>query len=58
MGYGKHGKVHHTGLFGVSDDRPIVILATDTEVNIRAIVPELRALMRGGLITLQEVEVA
>ena len=58
MGYGKHGKVHRTRLFGVSDDRPMVIVAVDEAERIRALLPELRTLVTEGLITLQEVEVA
>ena len=57
MGYGIHGKVHHTRLFGVSDDRPIVIVAVDAEERIRA-VPELRSLVKSGAITLQAIELA
>ena len=57
MGYGRHGKMHKKRLFGISDDRPIVITAIDDEARIRAILKELRALLPEGLITLQEVEV-
>lgn len=57
MGYGKHGKVHRKRLFGVSDDRPIVITAVDDEARIRPILIELKALVHEGLITLQPVEV-
>ena len=56
MGYGKHGKVHRKRLFGVSDDRPIVISAVDDEPRIRAVLPELKTLVHEGLITLQEVD--
>jgi PII-like signaling protein len=58
MGYGKHGRVHRTRLFGVSDDRPIVIIAIDEEERIRAVLPELRLIVTEGLMTLHEVEVA
>jgi len=57
MGYGKHGKVHRKRLFGVSDDRPLLITAVDVEARIRAVLPEVRSLVREGLITLHEVEV-
>ena len=57
MGYGKHGKVHRKRLFGVSDDRPVVITAVDDEARIRPILIELKAVVLEGLITLQEVEV-
>jgi PII-like signaling protein len=56
MGYGRHGKVHRKRLFGVSDDHPIVISAVDDEARIRAVLPELKTLVREGLITLQQVE--
>lgn len=57
MGYGKHGKVHRKRLFGVSDDRPVIITAIDDEARIRPILTELKAVVVEGLITLQEVEV-
>ncbi len=57
MGYGEHGKVHRKRLFGVSDDRPIVITAIDDESRIRPILMELKAVVVQGLFTLHEVEV-
>ncbi len=57
MGYGKHGKVHRKRLLGVSDDRPVVITAVDTDARIRPVLPELKLMVTEGLITLQEVEV-
>lgn len=56
MGYGKHGTVHRKRLFGVSDDRPVVITAVDEETRIRSILPELKAIVLEGLVTLTEVE--
>ena len=56
MGYGKHGKVHRKRLLGVSDDNPVVITAVDTEERIREVLPAVRALVKEGLITVQEVE--
>lgn len=44
MGYGAHHKVHRDRLFGVSDDRPMMILATDEEDRLRAAMAGLRAL--------------
>lgn len=57
MGFGKHGQVHRKRLFGVSDDQPIIITAVDEEAHIRAALPEIKALVREGLITCQKVEV-
>lgn len=56
MGYGRHHKVHRKGLFGVSDDRPVVITAIDDEARIRPILPDLKALLSEGLVTLHELE--
>lgn len=58
MGYGRHGHLHGRHLFGVSDDQPIIITAIDADSQIRPILPELRALLPDGLITLQSVEIA
>ena len=57
MGYGRHGRVHRSRLFGVSDDRPVVITAVDEEGKIRQATDEIRPLLTEGLITLHEVEV-
>lgn len=57
MGYGHHGRLHRKRLFGVSDDRPIVITAVDEESRIRPILQDLQAVVVEGLITLHPVEV-
>ena len=57
MGYGRHGKVHRKRLFGVSDDRPIVITSVDNAVQIHLAVKDIQPLLSEGLITVQEVEV-
>lgn len=56
MGFGMHHKVHRQRLFGVSDDRPIVVVVVDVESKIRAVLPEIKSLVQEGLVTLQEVE--
>jgi len=57
MGYGKHGQVHRQRLFGVSDDRPMMITAIDDPARLRAVLSELRAMVREGLMMVEEVEV-
>jgi uncharacterized protein len=57
MGYGKHGRLHRKRLFGVSDDRPVVIIAVDDESRIRPILEEIKSIVSEGLITLHPVEV-
>ncbi len=56
LGFGHHSRVHHKGLFGIADDRPITIMAVDEESKIRAVVPELRGMIREGLILLLDAE--
>ena len=57
MGFGSHGKVHRKRLFGVSDDKPVVITAVDNESKIREILPEIRRMVKEGLVVLLDAEV-
>jgi hypothetical protein len=57
MGFGSHGKVHRKRLFGVSDDRPVMITVVDTESKIREVVPEIRGMVKEGLVVLLDAEV-
>jgi PII-like signaling protein len=57
MGYGSHRKVHRRRLFGISDDKPVIISAVDEEASLRAILPEIRAMVKEGLLVLSDVEV-
>jgi uncharacterized protein len=57
MGFGRHRKIHRKGLFGVSDDRPVTIIAVDTEAKIRAVLPLIVPMLKEGLIMLQDAEV-
>ncbi|MEO8597174.1 MAG: DUF190 domain-containing protein [Candidatus Solibacter sp.] len=57
MGFGSHGKVHHRGLFGVSDDKPVVITVVDSESKIRQALPEIRGMVTEGLVFLLDAEV-
>ena len=56
MGFGSHHKVHHKRLFGISDDRPVVITAVDNEAKLRKITPEIRHMAPEGLIVLVDAE--
>jgi hypothetical protein len=40
-GYGAGGRLHHRGLFGVSDEKPLLIAAIDTEEKLRAVAPSI-----------------
>lgn len=57
LGFGVNRRIHEPGLFGVSDDRPVIIGVVESEEKLRAILPELRTMVREGLIFLLEGEV-
>ena len=56
LGFGHHTRIHHKGLFGIADDRPITITVVDEEARIRAALPELRSMIDEGLILLLDAE--
>lgn len=56
MGFGAHHMVHERGMFGMAADRPMTITVVDTEANIRAAIPEVRALVREGLVLIVAAE--
>ena len=58
MGFGRHHRVHHRGLFGISDDRPFVVVAVDEEAKLRAALPEVRAVAGDDLVLLVDAEIA
>jgi len=57
MGYGVSRRVHRKGLFGVTDEKPVVITAIDSEETIRAVLPDLLPMVKEGLIVLHDAEV-
>ena len=57
MGFGASSKLHTDRFLELSIDLPIVIECIETEENIEAILPELDAMLGGGLITLERAKV-
>ena len=56
-GYGKRSVLHTTRILRLSEDLPVVIEVVDREDRLRAVLPELDAMVRDGMITLEPVEV-
>jgi hypothetical protein len=56
-GYGGHSVVHAARVVDLSSDLPILIEIVDAEERVRAFIPELDALVKDGLITLETVEI-
>lgn len=57
MGYGIHHRIHRRGLLGVADDKPLSIVAIDSEDKLRMVLPTLRPMVREGLIGLVNFEI-
>ena len=57
MGFGQHHRMHHKGLFGIADDRPITITVVDSEARVRGLLPELRSLVPTAPILILDAEV-
>jgi uncharacterized protein len=57
MGYGAGGRIHKKGLFGVTDEKPLVITAIDSEATLRAVVPEILPMVKEGVVALSDAEV-
>lgn len=56
-GFGASAKVHTDRILRLSMDLPIVVEAVDTEEKVREIIPELDAMIGGGLVTLERAHV-
>ena len=56
-GFGAKQHIHTTRILRLSEDLPVLIEVVDAEDRVRAILPELDAMVTGGLITLERVEV-
>jgi uncharacterized protein len=57
MGYGKSSRLHTSKILRLSMDLPLVIEIVDTEEKIRKFLPILDEMMKGGLVTLEKVQV-
>jgi len=57
MSFGAQSRVHSDRVEVLALDLPLVIECVETEENIRQILPELDAMIGGGLITLERANV-
>ncbi len=56
-GFGAKQHLHTTRILRLSEDLPVLIEVVDVEAKIRNILPELDAMVSGGMITLEPVEI-
>jgi PII-like signaling protein len=57
MGFGASARVHTEKVLRLSLDLPIIVECVETEEQIQSILPELDAMIGGGLITLERARV-
>jgi PII-like signaling protein len=57
MGFGKSSRLHTAKILRLSMDLPLVIEIVDSEEKIRAFLPVLDQMLKGGLVTLENVKV-
>ena len=57
MGFGHSTRLHSTKILDVAEHLPMVIEIVDTDDKIKAFLPVLDGMMRGGLVTLEKVQV-
>jgi PII-like signaling protein len=57
LGFGHSTRLHSTKILDVAEHLPLVIEIVDTEEQIKAFLPTLDAMMTGGLVTLEKVQV-
>src|SRR5438132_3773223 len=56
LGFGKSSHLHAAKMHRLSSDLPIVIEIVDTPEKISAFLPELDAMIKGGLVTLERAQ--
>jgi hypothetical protein len=57
LGFGKRSVLHAALPLRLSEDLPLVLQAVDAERKVRAVLPEVQAMVKDGLITLEPVQV-
>lgn len=56
-GFGKRSRLHAASVLRLSEDLPLVIEVVESEEKVLAIVPEVSAMVKGGLVTVEDVRV-
>ncbi len=57
IGFGASSRLHTAKILRLSADLPLVIEIVDSEEKINGFLPQIEALMGGGLVTLEKVRV-
>jgi uncharacterized protein len=57
LGFGHSSRLHTAKILRLSEDLPVIVEIVDVPGNIRAFLPILDGMMRGGLVSLEEVRI-
>jgi PII-like signaling protein len=57
MGFGRSQHLHNANILRLSLDLPMIVEIVDTPDRIEAFLPELRTMMRRGLITIERAQI-
>ena len=57
MGFGHSHRLHNASILQLSYDLPMILEIVDTPEKIEAFLPELRKMMRNGLITTERAQI-
>lgn len=57
MGFGADSRIHTARILRLSEDLPIVIEIVDTQPKIATLMPHLNQMVKGGLVTVEEIGV-
>jgi PII-like signaling protein len=57
MGFGADSRIHTAKILRLSEDLPLVVEIIDTPAKIALLIPHLQRMMRGGLVTVENVGV-
>ena len=57
MGYGGSSRIHTAKILRLSQDLPVIVEIVDSMEKIDAFLPVLDGMMKGGLITMEKVQV-
>lgn len=56
-GYGAHSKMHTTSIVDLGTDLPLICEWIDTEERVARLLPQIEAMLQGGLITTDPVTI-
>jgi uncharacterized protein len=57
MGFGHSSRLHTAKILRLSEDLPVIVEIIDSEQNITAFLPLLEEMVKGGLVSIEEVRI-